>query len=201
MGAYEACHSGADTPAIGVLIVSNRKTGMGGHQSSSMVKEEWLTPPELLKRLGEFDLDPCAAIDQPWPTAKAHYTRHDNGLRKPWVGRVFLNPPYGGPALVGPWMRRMAAHNHGTALIFARTETALFFQTVWRGATAVLFIEGRLYFYHGINNVDKKNRIHKIGELADANAGAPSVLIAYGAHDAQLLKGCSDLGHFVRLKP
>ena len=37
-----------------------------------------------------------------------------------------MNPPYGPPPVIGPWMRRMAAHGHGTALIFARTETAIF---------------------------------------------------------------------------
>lgn len=25
-------------------------------------KVEWLTPPELVKKLGEFDLDPCSLV-------------------------------------------------------------------------------------------------------------------------------------------
>lgn len=165
--------------------------GMGSHQSAAMLKDEWLTPPEIIKALGgpeSFDLDPCAPIKRPWDMAKEHFTIADNGLLKPWRGRVWFNPPYGGPSIVGPWMRRMVEHGLGTTLIFARTETELFFETVWKRATALLFIEGRLYFHH----VD--------GKRAAANAGAPSVLIAYGDQDAEILRGCSIGGQFVRLR-
>lgn len=34
--------------------------GMAGHQSHIMGKDEWLTPPWVLKKLPKFDLDPCA---------------------------------------------------------------------------------------------------------------------------------------------
>ena len=91
--------------------------GMGSHQSAAMLKDEWLTPPEIIKALGgpkSFDLDPCAPIKRPWDMAKEHYTIADNGLLKPWHGRVWFNPPYGGPAIVGPWMRRMVEHGQAT---------------------------------------------------------------------------------------
>lgn len=162
-------------------------TGMGGHQSSAMLKDEWLTPPHILKALGPFDLDPCAPIDRPWEMAAKHYTITDNGLLKPWHGRVWLNPPYGPPTIIGPWLRRMVGHGRGTLLTFARTETDLFFETIWRGATAALFLHGRLYFHH----VD--------GKRAAANAGAPSVLAAYGDDDAQRLRDAPIDGQFVDL--
>lgn len=165
--------------------MTERLTGMGGHQSAAMLKDEWLTPPEILKALGPFDLDPCAPITRPWDMAGEHYTVNDNGLRKGWHGRVWLNPPYGPPPIVSPWLRRMVDYGRGTVLIFARTETELFFETVWEHATAVLFIKGRLYFHH----VD--------GRRAAANAGAPSVLIAYGAQDAARLESCGIGGKFV----
>jgi len=85
---------------------SVRVTGMGGHQSAAMLKDEWLTPPEILRALGSFDLDPCSPINRPWPTARVHYTITDDGLSRPWMGRVWFNPPYGGPKIIGPWMRR-----------------------------------------------------------------------------------------------
>lgn len=165
--------------------------GMGSHQSAAMLKDEWLTPPEIIAALGgpdSFDLDPCAPINRPWPMARQHYTIVDNGLLKPWEGRVWFNPPYGGPTIVGPWMKRMADHGTGTTLIFARTETDLFFETVWKRATALLFLRGRLYFHH----VD--------GKRAAANAGAPSVLIAYGTRDAAILKDCSIKGQYIDLR-
>jgi hypothetical protein len=164
-----------------------RITGMGGHQSAASEKDEWLTPPEIISALGSFDLDPCAPINRPWPMAKNHFTIEDDGLQKPWYGRVWLNPPYGPPPIVGPWLRRMANHRCGTLLTFARTETDLFFETIWRRSTAILFLHGRLYFHH-VN-----------GKRASANAGAPSVLVAYGKADADILQACSIPGQFIHL--
>jgi hypothetical protein len=160
--------------------------GMGGHQTHDSDTTVWLTPPAVLDALGPFDLDPCAAPEpRPWPTAATHYGLAENGLSKPWHGRVWLNPPYGAVTSV-PFLRRMAAHGHGTALIFARTETALFCETVWGAATALLFLAGRLHFH-------RPN-----GERAQANSGAPSVLVAYGDADAERLRSCGLPGAYVR---
>ena len=63
--------------------------------NTSTGKDEWLTPPEIVKSLGEFDLDPCSPIERPWDTAKNHFTINDNGLIQNWFGRVWCNPPYG----------------------------------------------------------------------------------------------------------
>ncbi|MGQ9375493.1 DNA N-6-adenine-methyltransferase [Acinetobacter tandoii] len=160
-------------------------SGIGGHQSARMLNDEWLTPPHVLNALGSFDLDPCSPVDRPWPTAARHLTIHDNGLSQQWQGRVWLNPPYGQQA--AQWLARLADHGRGMALIFARTETAMFFEHVWEKATALLFLKGRLHFHY----VD--------GTRAAANGGAPSVLIAYGANDAEILKQCGIAGAYVPL--
>jgi hypothetical protein len=47
-----------------VSLSSHQKNG--GH-------DEWLTPPEIVKALGTFDLDPCAPAVRPWDTAKRHF--------------------------------------------------------------------------------------------------------------------------------
>lgn len=151
-----------------------------------MLKDEWLTPPEIITELGPFDLDPCAPVDRPWDTAKKHYTIADNGLLMPWLGYIWCNPPYGLEA--ANWLERMAMNNHGIALIFARTETSMFFNWVWNHASALLFIRGRLYFYHSD------------GTKASANAGAPSVLVAYGKDAAVALRCCSIEGKYIKLK-
>lgn len=144
-------------------------------------KDEWLTPPYIIKSLGEFDLDPCSPINRPWPTAKKHFTKLDNGLMQDWSGRVWCNPPYGRQAT--HWLEKCAMHGNAVALTFARTETIMFFKCVWNAATAVLFIKGRLKFYH----VD--------GREGNA-AGAPSVLIAYGSENAEALKDSGIEGQF-----
>ena len=160
--------------------------GMGGHQSARMKNDEWLTPPAIIEKLGTFDLDPCSPIKRPWPTASDHFTVEDDGLSRQWFGRVWMNPPYGAEA--ARWMERMAAHGQGIALIFARTETSMFFDWVWPKASALLFIKGRLHFHY----VD--------GRRADANSGAPSVLISYGEQDSMTLSKCGIPGAFVDLQ-
>ena len=64
--------------------------GLSAHQSAKMKNDEWLTPPEILRALGTFDLDPCAPVVRPWKTAAKHYTAQDDGLTLPWEGRVLL---------------------------------------------------------------------------------------------------------------
>jgi hypothetical protein len=159
--------------------------GMGGHQSTRSLKDEWLTPPELLEKLGEFDLDPCSPIDRPWSTAREHYTVEDNGLLKRWQGRVWCNPPYGRDTI--KWLVRCAEHDNAIALIFARTETEMFFKCVWERATAALFLKGRLSFYHSD------------GSKAQNNGGAPSVLVAYGKNNATILQDCGIAGKYITL--
>jgi DNA N-6-adenine-methyltransferase (Dam) len=166
---------------------------MGSHHSANAKSHVWLTPPYILEALGEFDLDPCAAPEpRPWPTAKTHWGQEDNSLQRAWFGRVWLNPPYGVKSTIGPWLRRMADHGQGTALIFARTETEVFFETVWHKATAMLFFKGRLCFYRQDGTLPR-------ADTGGGNAGAPSVLVAYGDDDARRLKASGIEGQFVSL--
>lgn len=159
------------------------KTGIGSHQASRSMNEEWLTPPDILEALGPFDLDPCAPIVRPWPMAKEHYDISQDGLSLPWHGFVWCNPPYGRHNIV--WLERMAEYGNGIALIFARTETAMFYKHVWPAATSLLFLHGRLHFHY----VD--------GSRAKGNCGGPSVLIAYGEEASSRLQTSGLDGTFV----
>lgn len=88
---------------------------MSGHQQPYEGKSnEWLTPPEIIEALGPFDLDPCAPIERPWPTANRHYTVEDDGLRQPWDGFVWVNPPYG--PHTWKWLHKLAEHGRGRAV-------------------------------------------------------------------------------------
>src|SRR5258708_36942349 len=121
--------------------------GIGGHQTARAKTTTWLTPPHVIAALGgpdSFDLDPCAYPG--WPTALAGYSLPTNGLTAEWFGRVWLNPPYTDGELV-KWMRRLADHGRGTALIFARTETQAFQSQVFERAPGLLFLACRLNFH------------------------------------------------------
>lgn len=127
----------------------------------------WYTPPHVFEALGiDFDLDPAAPPGGvPWIPARRHYTEADDGLSRPWHGRVWLNPPYG--RQTAAWLRRLAGHGDGIALVFARSDTAWFhdFAPV---ATALCFVAGRLRFVPGD------------GRQESSTAGAPSLLMAFG---------------------
>lgn len=158
------------------------KRGVGGHERPNEgATNEWLTPPEILRALGPFDLDPCSPVSRPWDTARTHYTVNDDGLSKKWRGRVWLNPPYG--PHVGQWLKRLAEHGDGIALIFARTETDAFFGA-WQHADAMLFLRRRLHF-------------HRIDGSRAGNSGAPSVLIAFGEANVTALRRSGLKGAFV----
>jgi len=155
-----------------------------GQDGAVATTHDWLTPPELLAALGEFDLDPCASQYQPWRTAREQFTIEQDGLARTWRGRVWCNPPYGPHA--EKFLRRMAEHGDGIALIFARTETRAFQEWCWRHADAMLFLAGRL-------------RFRLPGGGTAGPAGAPSVLVAYGKQNVVALERCGLSGYVVRL--
>jgi len=151
---------------------------------SQNTTDVWLTPPNIFKALGPFDLDPCAACNRPWDTAAIHYCIHDNGLAHTWLGLIWCNPPYGRQA--AKWLKQMAHHNNGIALIFARTETKAFQQWVFGHATSILFLAGRINF------------CKPDGTRSD-RAGAPSCLIAYGQTAHQRLANSNLKGAHIML--
>lgn len=128
----------------------------------------WLTPRFILDALGRFDLDPCGAPG--WQTADRIICLPDDGLTAEWQGRVWCNPPFGNHT--GAWLKRMAEHNNGIALAFARTDTLMFAEQVWPHASGVLFLTGRPHFHEAD------------GTRAKGNSGGPICLIAYGTNNA-----------------
>ncbi len=162
------------------------KSAMGSHQSARMESDTWLTPLEIINALGEFDLDPCTPEFMPWGTARSRFTKQQDGLIQPWYGRVFCNPPYGLQA--SKWLHKCAEYKNATALIFARTETRMFFDNVWNKADSLLFLEGRIFFHYND------------GTRAAANSGAPSVLVAYDQFNSEALMSSKIKGKFIKLK-
>jgi|SRR3972149_1715652 len=148
-----------------------KRPGIGSHAKPNAGQSvEWFTPPEIIAALGKFDDDPCT------PGAT-------DGLTRKWKGRVWLNPPY--DRQLHRWLWKLADHGNGIALVFARTETRVFVECIWRRATALLFLHGRLHFY----DAD--------GTKAKGNAGGPSVLVAYGNRNLGALSHSGLRGTFI----
>jgi len=155
------------------------------HRGHLPRRDDWLTPPEVLQALGPFDLDPCAPTQRPWPTARQHYTIEEDGLAQRWCGRVWLNPPYNETPR---WIERLAKHGNGIALLFTRTDTRYFHAHVWGQAEGMFFLRGRICFRDAE------------GKRSPFNAGAPSVLIAYGRENCERLRSCPLRGFYVALR-
>lgn len=86
------------------------------HQDSG--KTSWHTPPEIVDAarevMGGIDLDPASSSTaNKTVRASIYYTARDDGLSKPWVGRVWMNHPFsrdGNPKWIG---RLVSAYETG----------------------------------------------------------------------------------------
>jgi hypothetical protein len=158
---------------------------MRGHQPQASKNVSWVTPRWILEPLGEFDLDPCTPHEMPWKTAKIRYTVEDDGLAQPWHGRVWLNPPFDKK---NRWnfLRRMAEHGNGIALVAASTEVNWFKQWIWGYATSVLFLTERPYFHY------------PDGTRGPSNSGCSICLAGYGFQNDMALRH-SKLGMYLPL--
>ena len=150
-------------------------------------EKTWLTPPHIIRALGEFDLDPCCPPNMPWRTAKRMVCRPEDGLAVDWTGkRVWLNPPYGREAV--PFLRKMAENRTGWGILlyFARTDSSMWHDLIFPHAYGYLFLRGRIKFCRA--------------DGTPANtACAPSALVAYSERDFARLRGAGLQGAFLRV--
>lgn len=99
----------------------------------------WTTPESTYRGLDEefhFTMDPCplqAAFD---------------GLDMPWVGSVFVNPPYGRGNVIQPWVKKGWESAQAGALVVmllpSRIDTKWWHEYVMKGE--IRFIQRRLKF-------------------------------------------------------
>ena len=147
--------------------------------------DEWYTPIEIIESLGKFDLDPCAPEKPLWRTAATMYDKNVDGLKQVWSGRVWLNPPYSRP-LIEHFVKRMAEHNNGIALLFNKCDSKMFIDVVLEKATAIKFLKRRIEFYR------------KDGTRG-AQPRSGNILIAFGERNAEILKNNDLPGKFIRI--
>ena len=118
---------------------------------------QWLTPTDILTRvdavMGGIDLDPCANSLRPKHVPSTHcYTKEDDGLTRPWQGRVFMNPPYA-RGVIDPFVDKFINElssgrmKSGIALVNADTSTR-WFRRLAIHADVIGFFSPRLKFVH-----------------------------------------------------
>ena len=146
--------------------------------------DEWYTPKWIIDTLGPFTLDPCSPKVRPFDTAIRHYCKDDDGLTQPWRGRVWLNPPYS-RELLERFVRKMADHNNGIALLQNRQDNILWQEVIFPSAASMIFMRHRVKF------------ICPDGRKSEPFFG--SCLVAWGENNDQVLKNCGIEGKYVRL--
>lgn len=117
------------------------------HEPCIGATDDWYTPPEIFAALGlQFDLDPCSPGPGHWVPAGAVYTKRDDGLRQPWCGLVWCNPPFGERHAHVPWLRRFFDHGNGVAICRAYTSSGWFHDEVIPRAETLVFPRGKTKF-------------------------------------------------------
>lgn len=79
--------------------IADVEDGVTGQTSA--ISEDWYTPPLYVAAVrelfgGTIDLDPASCPEANMTVAASNiYTAEVDGLRMPWAGNVYLNPPWG----------------------------------------------------------------------------------------------------------
>ena len=125
------------------------------------------------------------AINPLWSTAKKMYNKDDDGLKQEWSGRVWLNPPYSRP-LINLFVRKLAEHGNGIALLFNRCDNKMFHDIIFKKASGIKFLRKRINFYR------------PDGTTGDS-PGCGSVLVSFGVENARILRDSKIEGVFLSI--
>lgn len=135
--------------------------------------DNYVTPPEIVRVLGKFDLDPYCGILQPFKHARINYTEKHDGLVKSWHGRVFMNPPYS-IKLIEQFVDKFCLHANGIALVLPRVGTK-WFDKLCCNCDAMLFRRGRITF------LDARGQPTNVGAMGN-------VFFAFGKRNVKSLE-------------
>jgi hypothetical protein len=119
---------------------------MALHEQSVGATDEWYTPPFVFTKLGcEFwdDVASPGPAVTPWIPARRFI--QSNSLSLPWMGFVWMNPPFGARNGLVPWLSKFFEHGDGIALVPDRT-SAPWWQTFAPQADQILFVSPKLKF-------------------------------------------------------
>jgi len=165
------------------------KEALGPHVAKNTGEHEWYTPATYIKLardvMGSIDCDPASsAIANNTVKASVYYTAEQNGLQKPWMGNVWLNPPYAQP-LINQFVEKFLEElrygdiREACVLVNNATETE-WCQSLMEYATAIFFPKTRIRFLD-----------------PEGQPGAPlqgQIFFYYGNSEELLYQMCTTLG-------
>src|ERR1700748_3010892 len=119
---------------------------MSLHEQSVGATSEWYTPAYVFEAMAQtFDMDAASpgAHITPWIPAKRFLV--SDSLQLPWVGFVWMNPPFGGRNAIATWLAKFMDHGNGIALTPGRSSCP-WWQTYSRQAAEVLLVNAKTRF-------------------------------------------------------
>lgn len=171
---------------------------MAEHESSIGNSDDWYTPREYFAAMGLiFDIDPCSPGPDHWVPARMVYTKADDGLKLPWRGLAYVNPPFGGRFGQVPWLEKFFDHANGVALVRAYTSSSWWHDMMPR-AHGILFPRGKTQFIRGTPMVSIRRSgetVHHEAGTAGKSPGHGVALVGMGALACAALKN-SGLGMY-----
>lgn len=107
-------------------------------------RDSWCTPAWLTAVLPPVDLDPCSNARSTVQAARTYdLARGEDGLALPWVGSVFVNPPYGNPL---PWAIRAAQHDGPIGVLVNADPSTRWWARLTDGLDTALLFTRRIQF-------------------------------------------------------
>lgn len=125
-------------------------------------ENEWYTPLVYIEAarevMDEIDLDPATSeYGQSRIKATAYYTTENDGLKQPWSGRLWLNPPYSNPLLsnfIDKFVKEYQSGNITEAIILTHNYTdTKWFHKAEIQCSLICFTLGRIKFEDKDGNV------------------------------------------------
>ena len=112
----------------GELSIPDAQKELGFKQNTKAMvssdSNEWYTPKNYIDVvrtvLENIDLDPASSeLSNKYIKANKFYTVEDDGLKHDWIGKIFLNPPYGdtGPKFVNKLLDEFEAGHVTEAIV------------------------------------------------------------------------------------
>ena len=165
---------------------------------NSSTSNEWYTPAPILEAarevMGVIELDPASnTFANQTVQAKQFYTIEDDGLTKPWYGRVWLNPPYGrtaGESNQAMWSKRLVAEyqagNVAEAILLVNAATGNGWFTPLKDFP-ICFPDDRIHFYNSETEASQPTQSNALVYFGDRAARFVQVFSCFGAAMAKVI--------------
>lgn len=161
-------------------------------KTQSYDSDSWFTDPQFIavvhRFYGTIDIDPASCkVANSVVKATKYYTKKDNGLIKPWYGKVWVNPPFSTGNIDAFAKKTIDELSNCDEILFlcqSKNDTR-WYQSLMQHTDLMLLVKGRPKFWgNPINNSDRPRY--------------PTTLFYFGHRTSEFIKTFKPLGTIVK---